>query len=232
MYETICSAYGKAALWNIGGGGKDKKLGEVDLAILDILNEDNAVVDGINLPETQPMPNASTSRNTVSNETGTEILKAEIDYHEEKRKKTAENCVQNKKNEKESLLGGVKTRKRPPTYRRKPRNVEKLLCYSGQLEVYGEHALAERTSKKWFAQFKSGDFGLEDDERAGQPKKIEDEELEALLDEDCYQIQKELEESLGVTQAVSTPLKAAGYIQKRGNWVPHELKPSDVKMRL
>ena len=57
------------------------------------------------------------------------------------------------------------------------------------LEVYGEHALAERTCQKWFARFKSSDFGLEDEERPGQPKKFEDEELEALLDEDCCQTQ-------------------------------------------
>ena len=49
------------------------------------------------------------------------------------------------------------------------------------VEVYGEHALAERRCQKWFARFKSGDFGMEDEERPGQPKKFEDEELEALL---------------------------------------------------
>ena len=54
------------------------------------------------------------------------------------------------------------------------------------VEVYGEHALAERTCK----------------------------------------------ESSGVTQAaISKRLKAAGYIQKQGNWVPHELKPRDVESR-
>ena len=58
------------------------------------------------------------------------------------------------------------------------------------VEVYGEHALAERTCQKWFARFKSGDFGLEDEERPGQPKKFEDEELEALFDEDCCQTQR------------------------------------------
>ena len=37
---------------------------------------------------------------------------------------------------------------------------------------------------------------------------------------------------MGVTQAaISERLKAAGYIQKRGNWVPHELKPRDVERR-
>ena len=42
------------------------------------------------------------------------------------------------------------------------------------VEVYSEHALAERTCQKWFARFKSDDFGLEDEERPGQPKKFED----------------------------------------------------------
>ena len=98
--------------------------------------------------------------------------------------------------------------------------------------VYGEHALAKRTCQKWFARFKSGDSGLEDEERSGQPKKFEEEELEALLDEDCFQTQEELAESLGVTQvAISKRLKAAGYSQKQGKWVPHELKTRDVERR-
>ena len=80
---------------------------------------------------------------------------------------------------------------------------------------------------KWFARFKSGDFGLQDEERPGQPKKFEDEELEALLDEDCCQTQEELAESLEVTQAaISKRLKAAGYIQKQGNLArPHVTIP-------
>ena len=73
---------------------------------------------------------------------------------------------------------------------------------------------------------------MEDEERPGQPKKFEDEELEALLDEDCCQTQEELAESLEVTQAaISKRLKAAEKIQKQGNWVPHELKPRDVERR-
>ena len=82
-------------------------------------------------------------------------------------------------------------------------------------------------------RFKSGDFGLEDEKRPGQPKRFEDEKLEALLDEDCCQTEEELAESLGVAQAaISKCLKAVGYIQKRRNWVPHELKPRDVERRL
>ena len=57
-------------------------------------------------------------------------------------------------------------------------------------------------------------------------------ELEALLDEDCCQTQEELAESLEVTQAaISKRLKAAGYIQEQGNWVPHALKLRYVERR-
>ena len=99
-------------------------------------------------------------------------------------------------------------------------NMKKTAAESHRIlvEVYGEHALAERMCQKWFVWFKSGDFGLEDEERPGQPKKFEDEQMEALLDKVCCQIQEELGESLGVTQAaISKRLKAVGYIQKQGN---------------
>ena len=81
-------------------------------------------------------------------------------------------------------------------------NMKKTAAESHRIlvEVYGEHALAERTSQKWFSRYKSGDFSLEDEKRPGQPKKFEDEKLEALLDEDCCQTQEELTKSLGVTQ--------------------------------
>ena len=77
-------------------------------------------------------------------------------------------------------------------------NMKKTAAESHRIlvEVSSEHALAERTCQKWFARFKSGDFGLEDELRPGQPKKFEDEELEALLDEDCFRTQEEHAESL------------------------------------
>lgn len=100
-------------------------------------------------------------------------------------------------------------------------------------EAYPDYAVDIRMCQRWFARFKSGDFDTEDKERPGQPKKFEDEELEALLDEDSGQTQEELAKSLGVSQkAISDRLKALGFIQKQGNWVPHELKPRDVERRL
>lgn len=44
-------------------------------------------------------------------------------------------------------------------------NVKKTSAESHYIlvEVYGQHALAERTSQTCFVSFKCGDFGLEDD---------------------------------------------------------------------
>ena len=99
-------------------------------------------------------------------------------------------------------------------------------------EVYPEYAPEIRTCQQWFSRFRGRDYDIEDKERSGQPKKFEDEELEALLHEDSCQTQDELARSLGVTQqAISNRIKALGFIQKQGNWVPYELKLRDVERR-
>ena len=54
--------------------------------------------------------------------------------------------------------------------------------------TYGETVLSERTCRKWFQRFKSGDFYVEDRHGCGKEKIFEDSELEALLAEDSYQM--------------------------------------------
>ena len=48
-------------------------------------------------------------------------------------------------------------------------NMKKTATESHRIlvEVYSEHAIADRTCQKSFARFKSGDFGLDDEERPG-----------------------------------------------------------------
>ncbi|KAG5321876.1 MOS1T transposase, partial [Pseudoatta argentina] len=100
------------------------------------------------------------------------------------------------------------------------------------VEAYGEAALSERSCREWFQKFKNGKFDIEDKERSGKPKVHEDAELEALLDEDSCQTQKQLALTLGATQqAISHRLKSLGMIQKQGNWVPYELKRRNVERR-
>lgn len=101
------------------------------------------------------------------------------------------------------------------------------------LEAYGESALSETTCRDWFRRFKSGDFGIFDKERPGQPKKFEDEELAVLLNEDATQTLKALANALHVDKStVSKRLQALGMIQKVGKWLPSELTERSVGVRL
>jgi len=76
------------------------------------------------------------------------------------------------------------------------------------------------------------EFDVKDKERSGRSKVYEDAELQALLDEDSCQTQKEFAIMLGVTQqTISCRLKSLGMIQKQGNWVPYEMKPRNVECR-
>ena len=62
--------------------------------------------------------------------------------------------------------------------------------------------------------------------------KNEDVELQALLDENNSQTQKQLAEQLSISQqAVSNRLREMGNIQKVGRWVPHELNERQMERR-
>ena len=67
------------------------------------------------------------------------------------------------------------------------------------VEAYDEHALGKSQCFEWFKKFKSGDFDVRNEERRKSPKKFEDNELQALLDEDDAQTQQQLANQLNVT---------------------------------
>lgn len=101
------------------------------------------------------------------------------------------------------------------------------------LEVYGESSPSIKTCEYWFRRFKSGDFDVEDKERAGAPKKLDDAALQALLDENACQTQKELAMELNVDRAtISRHLHAMGKIRKLGRWVPHQLNEKQLEARI
>jgi len=99
------------------------------------------------------------------------------------------------------------------------------------VEAYGEHALDKSQCFEWFKKFKSDDFDVRNEERGKPPKKFEDSELQALLDENDAQTQQQFADQLNVTrEAVSICLKSMGKIQKMGKWVPHELNKRSRKI--
>ena len=66
--------------------------------------------------------------------------------------------------------------------------------------------------------------------KTGAPKKFEDEDSEAILDDDSCQTLAELTKSLGVDHiTVPKRLKELEISQKQVNWVPCELEPRDVE---
>jgi len=86
------------------------------------------------------------------------------------------------------------------------------------MEVYNDNALSETTCRDWFRRFNDDNFDLSDKKRENQPRKVEDCQLQALLDKDT-QSQKMLAEQLGVSQAaISMRLHAMGKVQKIGKW--------------
>ena len=50
---------------------------------------------------------------------------------------------------------------------------------------YGDYTSSISTYKYWFRRYKKGDFDAEDKERPGQPKKFEEEKVEAFFDQDA-----------------------------------------------
>jgi len=88
------------------------------------------------------------------------------------------------------------------------------------VEAYGDNILSETTCKDWFRRFNDDNFDLNDKKR--ENRKVEDCQLQALLDENDTQSQKMLAEQLDVSQAVIS-MRLHAMVQKIGKWVPHEL---------
>jgi len=98
-------------------------------------------------------------------------------------------------------------------------NLKKSAAESHRMlvEAYGDNSLLETTCRDWFRRFNDDNFDPSDKKRENRPRKIEDCQLQALLDEDDTQSQKMFAEQLGVSQAViSMRLHAMGKVQKIG----------------
>jgi len=86
------------------------------------------------------------------------------------------------------------------------------------VEAYGEHALGKLQCFEWFKKFESGNFDVRNEEHGKPPKKFEDSELQALLDESDAQTQQQFVDQLNVArEVVSIRLKSMGKIQKMGS---------------
>ena len=67
------------------------------------------------------------------------------------------------------------------------------------VKAYGHNAPPESTCRQWFRIFKNHNFDLEDKERERAPKRFQDEDLEAILNEDPCHSETQLAEALNAT---------------------------------
>ena len=66
-------------------------------------------------------------------------------------------------------------------------------------QAFGNDSVTERTRRRGFAEFRFGDFGLEDEPRSGRPAVIQDEDLRTLVETDPSQTVRGMAEELGVS---------------------------------
>ena len=99
--------------------------------------------------------------------------------------------------------------------------------------VYGEECVNERTCRRWFAKFRSGDFILEDEDRTGRPVEFDDTLLEAALEENPSVSVEELARKLSSNHStVHRHLQQLGKVPKLGKSMPHELSENNPKSRV
>lgn len=88
----------------------------------------------------------------------------------------------------------------------------------------GDNAVSARTCRRWYERFKSDNFELEDESRSGRPQEIDNEILEALLDEDMAQSSCKLAKQVNTShKTVLTHLRETEKVKKYGKRVSHVL---------
>jgi len=108
-------------------------------------------------------------------------------------------------------------------------NLKKSAAESHRMlvEAYGNNTLSETTCRDWFRRINDDNFDLSDKKRENRPRKVEDCQLQAFLDEDDP-IAKNACRAIGCFS--SSHFHAAtchvGKVQKIGKWVLHELNDS------
>ncbi|KAF2355667.1 Transposase type 1 [Trinorchestia longiramus] len=90
--------------------------------------------------------------------------------------------------------------------------------------AWGEESTRDRTVRRWFGKFRSGDESLKEEEGRGRLGSLENEQLHAVVEQNPRQSVREMSQALDISIAtVSRHLKIIGKVKKLDKWVPHEL---------
>ena len=91
----------------------------------------------------------------------------------------------------------------------------------------------ERTARHWFQKFRSGNFALCDEARCGRSQALDNDALQAAIEDDSSQTCAELARQFNVSaEAVKLQLHRLGKAYKLSKWVPHTLLDVHNKQRV
>ena len=98
------------------------------------------------------------------------------------------------------------------------------------LKVFGEGIVSNRTCRRWFRKFETGDFDLSD---MGGPSLIDDDVVETMLEEDPFLTTSEIAERLNsAQQTISDHIRKIGLVWKYSRRVPRELSQKNLDDRV
>uniref|UniRef100_A0A1I7X3J6 HTH_48 domain-containing protein n=1 Tax=Heterorhabditis bacteriophora TaxID=37862 RepID=A0A1I7X3J6_HETBA len=79
------------------------------------------------------------------------------------------------------------------------------------LKVFGEGSVSDRTCRRWFERFGTGDFDLYDKLRSGRPSLIDDDVVKTMLEQDPFLTTSEIAERLNsAQQTISDHIRKIG----------------------
>lgn len=101
------------------------------------------------------------------------------------------------------------------------------------VEVEGPDALNERTSRRWFSKFNSGDTSLQRAQGSGRPSVVKDDDLLACVDSDPSQSTRELSAQIGHSKStIHRHLLSLDKKYRAPRMDPHQLTDAQVNKRL
>ncbi|XP_076182857.1 histone-lysine N-methyltransferase SETMAR-like [Ptiloglossa arizonensis] len=104
----------------------------------------------------------------------------------------------------------------------------KNLCF-----VFGPSKVNVCTVRRWFEKFRSGHTNLQDEPRTGRPKKLDDDVLRILVDNESLLTTRMIEERFNVCHTtIENHLSKFGFVYKWYRWTPCELNEKNMADRI
>ncbi|EFN78757.1 Histone-lysine N-methyltransferase SETMAR, partial [Harpegnathos saltator] len=97
-------------------------------------------------------------------------------------------------------------------------------AYKKICRVYGDDDLTERVCQRWYANFRPGDFDVNDAPRSGRPIEINSSDIKSIIEVNPSQSVREIATTLNISHtSVEKHLRQMGYFSRVNVWVPHKL---------